>query len=490
MNAPEPRPLSELVYGMPLHAAPPSATVSGITLDSRRVRRGDLFLAVPGRAGDGRDHIAAALEAGAVAVLAEAPFRAEADQPVAVVDGLARYAGELADRFFGQPSRRLCVIGITGTNGKTTCSHLLAQAFDRLGMGGAVMGTLGVGRCDELRPSALTTADVVTVHAELARLAAAGIRFVAMEVSSHALDQGRVDKVAFDVAVFTNLSQDHLDYHDDMNSYGRAKARLFAVPDLAACVVNADDAFGRRLATELGEGGSAGILWTFGESADCRVRRTGLTLSAAGIGMAVDVDGQPVEVRCALTGRFNADNVLAVLTTLVAIGVPAARAASALAGVRPVPGRMERFDSADGVAVVIDYAHTPDALEKALAACREHADGALWVVFGCGGDRDRGKRPLMGRVASRCADHVVVTSDNPRSEDPLAIIDEIRRGCDGQETVVEDRAAAIAHAITRAAPGDCVLVAGKGHETGQVLGGQTLPFSDRECVRGLLGGAS
>ncbi len=490
MNAAASRTLSELVAGVPMHGETFDAVISGLTLDSRRVSRGDLFLALPGLAADGRDHIDAALEAGAAAVLAEAPFRVEPGRPVAVVERLSRYAGEIADRFYGQPSRRLCVVGITGTNGKTTCAHLLAQAADALGMSGAVMGTLGVGSCDDLRPSPLTTADVVTVHAELARLAEAGIRFVAMEVSSHALDQGRVDKVAFDVAVFTNLSQDHLDYHDDMNSYGRAKARLFAAPDLAACVVNADDAFGRGLAADIAAGAASDALWTYGDGADCRVRRTGLGLAPDGIDMIVDVAGQTVRVASPLTGRFNADNVLAVFATLVAIGVPAPRAARTLAGLRPAPGRMERFESARGVTVVVDYAHTPDALYKALQACRELAAGALWVVFGCGGDRDQGKRPQMGRVASAGADHVIVTNDNPRNEEPLAIIAQITAGCDGRERVMPDRAAAIAHAVSSAASGDCVLVAGKGHETGQTERGVVVPFSDRDCVRSLLGGGA
>ncbi len=488
MNGASPT-LRELARGIGAGDALPDIVVAGLALDSRRVKPGDLFLAVPGLAADGRAFIEASIEAGAAAVFAEAggaAHLASADVPVIEVHGLKRHVGAIADRFFGQPSRRLCVIGVTGTNGKTTCSHLLAQALAALGAESAVMGTVGNGRPGALFTSDLTTADAVRVHGELARLLADGVQFVAMEVSSHALDQGRVDKVAFDVAVFTNLSQDHLDYHDDMDAYGAAKARLFAVEDLSACVVNVDDAFGRRLADSI----DPDLLWSYGASEDARVRRGVVESGNAGIAMDVTANDVASRVEAPLTGRFNADNVLAVFATLLAMGFDAPRAAGALRSVRAVPGRMERFAAPDQAAVVVDYAHTPDALEKALAACREACGGALWVVFGCGGDRDRAKRPAMGAIAARLADHVVLTNDNPRGENPLAIIDDIRAGGDGRESVLPDRREAIAHALGRAAPGDVVLVAGKGHESGQTENGVTRPFSDRDVVRELLGGGA
>ena len=481
--------LRELAAGIDVDVPLPDVAVAGLALDSRRVKPGDLFLAVPGLAADGREFIGASIDAGAAAVLAEAGSAkpiARATVPVIEVRGLKRHVGTIADRFFGQPSRRLCVIGVTGTNGKTTCSHLLAQALGALGAESAVMGTVGNGRPGALLAAALTTADAVSVHGELARLVADGVQFVAMEVSSHALDQGRVDKVAFDVAVFTNLSQDHLDYHDDMDAYGAAKARLFAVEDLSACVINIDDTFGRRLAEPM----DPDLLWSYGVSEDARVRRAALVAGDAGLVMDVVANGATTRLEVPLTGRFNADNALAVFTTLLAMGFDASRAAGALRAVHAVPGRMERLAAPGKPAVIVDYAHTPDALEKALNACRESAAGALWVVFGCGGDRDRAKRPAMGAIAARLADHVVLTNDNPRGEDPLAIIDDITAGGDGREAVMPDRRAAIAHAIARAAPGDVVLVAGKGHESGQTENGVTRPFSDRDTVLELLGGGA
>ncbi len=462
----------------------PDLAVDSLALDSREVAGGALFLALPGRRSDGRRYIDASLRAGAVAVLAERdePSRADGRRVFELPDLKAR-VGTIADRFFGHPSQQLCVVGVTGTNGKTTCSHLLAEAVCALGGDGAVMGTLGVGRPGALAPSPLTTADVVAVHRNLRHLLDDGARFVAMEVSSHALDQGRVDKVAFDFALFTNLSQDHLDYHADMESYGAAKARLFEVADLAACVINIDDAFGRVLAERV----EPARLWSYGHGADARVRARSVTLGDHGLALVVDHDGHRTHLAVPLLGRFNVDNVLAVFATLLAMGFDGVRAAAALAAVHPVPGRMEQFDAPGHARVVVDYAHTPDALEKALAACREQTAGALWVVFGCGGDRDRGKRAAMGAVAARLADHVVLTNDNPRGEPPLSIIEQIREGGDGRERVLADRRAAIEHAVSRAVPGDLVLVAGKGHETGQHEGDVVRPFSDREVVLALLG---
>ncbi len=476
--------LRELTAGICDNAAWPEIAVTGITLDSRKVAAGDLFLAVPGHVTDGRRFIDASLAAGAAAVLAESPAGKAADARVFEIAGLRGHLGTIADRFFDQPSHRLCVVGVTGTNGKTTCTHLMTQALAALGTDAAVMGTVGNGRPGALAPAALTTVDAIEVQRELKEFCDDGVEVVCMEVSSHALAQGRVDKVAFDYAVFTNLSQDHLDYHDDMASYGEAKARLFRDFDLAACVINVDDPFGRRLAGEI----DPARLWTCGESSDARVRRESLEVAGERLVLGVRAGEVRVDFAVALAGRFNADNALAVFTALLAMGFEATAAARALEGVRAVPGRMESFHAPGRPRVVVDYAHTPDALAKALAACREGLDGELWVVFGCGGDRDRGKRAPMGAIAARLADHVVLTSDNPRGEPPMAIIDDIRAGGDGRETVLPERERAIAWALERAAAADVVLVAGKGHETGQTEAGVTRPFSDRELVRALLGG--
>jgi UDP-N-acetylmuramoyl-L-alanyl-D-glutamate--2,6-diaminopimelate ligase len=479
--------LRSLTHGVGDQNLWPEIEITGLSLDSRSITPGDLFLAVPGLTTDGRRYIDQSLAAGAAAVLAEAPLGNDpsgVDERVFEVENLHRHLGTIADRFYRQPSRHLCVIGVTGTNGKTTCSHILAQSLAALGVESGVLGTIGNGRPDALTASTLTTADAVGVQRELRKLHDDGVRFVCMEVSSHALDQGRVDKVAFDFAVFTNLTQDHLDYHDDMESYGRAKARLFALQDLSACVINVDDAFGRRLA----EGVDMDLLWSYGESSDARVRRDSLALNDGVIAMSVIVDDCSWPLEVPLIGHFNADNALAVFTTLLAMGYDPSRASTAMRSVRAVPGRMESFTAEDRARVIVDYAHTPDALEKALLACRESGPRALWVVFGCGGDRDRSKRALMGAVAARLADHVVLTNDNPRGEQPLSIIQEIQAGLDGRETVITDRREAIAHAIRGAGAGDIVLVAGKGHETGQIEAGVTRPFSDRDTVRELLGG--
>ncbi|GJL81029.1 MAG: UDP-N-acetylmuramoyl-L-alanyl-D-glutamate--2,6-diaminopimelate ligase [marine bacterium B5-7] len=485
------RSLNELTRGLADSVNWRDVVVTGITQDSREVKRGDLFLAVPGERSDGRRFIRQCIDAGAAAVLAQAPVEWPDDDstnnaPVYQVTDLRRYVGTIADRFYGQPSRRLCVIGITGTNGKTSCSHLLAQALELLGGQSGVLGTLGNGRPTALKPSPLTTLDAVAVHRELDALDQSGARFVCMEVSSHALSQGRVDKVAFDLAVFTNLTQDHLDYHDDMASYGNAKARLFAYPDLSACVINIDDAFGRHLASDI----DMELLWSYGDSTDARVRRQSLDMSGGRISMQVNIGDDTVELVSDLPGRFNADNILTVFATLLAMGFDHSRVVEALSKLQPVPGRMEIFSSPGKPRVVVDFAHTPDALDKALNACRELNPEKLWVVFGCGGDRDRDKRARMGAIASRLADKVVITSDNPRSEDPLAIINDIALGTDGDAVLIEDRRNAIAHAIDKSNPGDMVLVAGKGHETTQTIGDVVRPFSDRDTVVSLLNGAS
>ncbi len=476
--------LSELLQG----GVPPEMDreVSGLALDSRRLRPGDAFVAVAGRRDHGLRHLDEALAAGAVAVLVdEAVETVAAPVPVVQVRGLRWRLGELATRLYQDPSEALQVVGVTGTNGKTSVAGFLAQA---LGADGPVghLGTLGEGLWGRLEPARNTTPDVFTVHRRLAEARDAGARFAVMEVSSHALDQDRVAGVRFACAVFTNLSRDHLDYHRDMAAYGAAKARLFH--DLAprVAVINRDDAFGERLS-----GTVAAPVWDYRFSdGPARVRGRILRLDESGLSLELAVDRQRAQVTTALLGRFQAHNLAAAAAVLLALGMPLDEAARRLGGVSAPPGRMEPFRRPGRPLVVVDYAHTPDALSAALAALRPHTRGRLWCVFGCGGERDPGKRPLMGRCAEAGADRVIVTDDNPRGEDPGAIAAQILAGMTRPEavTVIHDRAEAIAHALSRAAPDDVVLLAGKGHETTQQVGGQVLSHDDRAWARELLEG--
>jgi UDP-N-acetylmuramoyl-L-alanyl-D-glutamate--2,6-diaminopimelate ligase len=487
--------LSALLRDFAAVSAAEERTVTGIALDSRQVRPGDLFLACRGLARDGHEFIAAAVEQGAAAVAydvasAEQGFGSAAVGAVpllAVVD-LTRRAGTIAERFYGEPSRALFVAGITGTNGKTSCSQFLAQALSEERAPWGVIGTLGNGLVNRLEAGTHTTPDAVTLHRLLAELRDGGARGVAMEVSSHALDQGRVAGVYFTAAIFTNLSRDHLDYHGDMAAYGAAKRRLFESPGLRYAILNGDDAFGRDLLAGLAPEVTA-VSYGFDAAPQAsvpHVRGRDLRLGRDGLTFTVESPWGTGSLRSALLGRFNASNLLAVLAALLITGMPFGEALQRLARVRPVTGRMECFGG-DGARplVVVDYAHTPDALEQALSALREHCGGRLWCVFGCGGDRDRGKRPLMGAAAARFADRVIVTDDNPRSEDPAQIVAEILGGVADQvkPQVIHDRDAAIAAAIRGAGPDDVVLVAGKGHETVQQIGTRKLPFRDQEAVR-------
>lgn len=457
-------------------------TPRGVCIDSRRVQPGDLFLAWPGAALDGRRFIADAVAKGAAAVCFEA---AGAEVPALsvpslAVPNLASLAGNLADAVYGQPSEKLWLCGITGTNGKTSVSQWIAQALSGAGRSCAVIGTLGNGFVDQLEASPNTTPDAVTLHRDLARFAAAGAQACAMEVSSIGLHQGRVNGARFRCAVFTNLSRDHLDYHVDMEAYGEAKRLLFERQGLEAAVINLDDPYGRDLARRL-QGRVLTLGYTLGDEAgaDRVLRADNLTMTATG--QRFSVEGQVVNA--ALLGRFNTSNLLAVMGALLAAGLSPAEAAAALARLRPPPGRMQCLGGEKTPLVVVDYAHTPDALDNALSTLRETAlarGGRLLCLFGCGGDRDPGKRPLMGAVAERLADAVMLTSDNPRSESPEAILSAVRAGMGGEPQIEIDRGRAIARVIAEAAPEDVVLLAGKGHEPYQEIAGQRLPFSDLE----------
>ena len=455
-----------------------------ITADSRQVHVGDAFAAFRGNATDGRAFIADAIARGAGAVLWEAlAFRWNSAWDVAnvAVDDLKAKLGAIADLIYGNPSRALWVVGVTGTNGKTSCTHWIAQCLGACGRPAGIVGTLGSGFPGALRTSTNTTPDAAVIHETLATLKDAGARAVAMEVSSHGLDQGRVNAVEFDVALFTNLTRDHLDYHGTMAMYGAAKAKLFLWPTLDACVINADDAFGNGLADAARARGQRVLTYGKG-NADIMATRHSAT--PAGIDMAITTPWGRGDVALRLFGTFNASNALGVLGVLLASGIGLDDALSALSQVTAPPGRMQRLGGSHEPLVIIDYAHTPDALEQALLALRPAVSdtGELVCVFGCGGDRDSGKRPEMGRIAAVLADRVVVTSDNPRREDPAAIAEAILRGirdAGRQHSMLElDRATAIRAAVAGARRGDIVLVAGKGHEDYQEKNGVRTAFSD------------
>ncbi len=455
---------------------------TAVTADSRQVVPGALFLAYPGVHSDGRNYIAQAVAAGASAVLWDNQgYVWDAAVKVANlgVTQLKNQVAEIAAEFYQYPTRKLDVIGVTGTNGKTSVSQWIAQAMQALGKKTAVIGTIGSGFADAvgngLVETSNTTPDAILLQKMLADYAKQGADAVAMEVSSHGLDQGRVNAIEFDFAVFTNLTRDHLDYHVTMDAYASAKQKLFDWPSLRTAIVNADDDFGKKMAETL-RGNNKSLL-TYG-LLHGDVRAESLTLSASGISMQVTTPQGNAVLSAPVLGRFNAYNLLAVLATLLARQVPLSDAISAIAQIKPVAGRMQQFGGNDKPLVVVDYAHTPDALENVLVSLREQTQGKLICVFGCGGDRDTGKRPLMGAIAEKFAHHVVVTSDNPRNENPALIIEQIVNGMTVLPSIAPDRAIAIQQAIKFANKDDIVLLAGKGHEDYQEIGGVRTPFSD------------
>jgi UDP-N-acetylmuramoyl-L-alanyl-D-glutamate--2,6-diaminopimelate ligase len=469
-------------------ATAPGVAVTGLALDSRSLRPGEAFVALAGHARHGLEFLPEAVARGAVAVLSDREPAGDPGLPVVVVPGLRARLGEIANRLHGSPSRALTVIGVTGTNGKTSTVQLLAQALEHLGCRAGTIGTLGAGLHGRLEAGERTTPDVLEVHGLLARMRDAGASHVAMEVSSHALDQRRVDGVAFRVAVFTNLTRDHLDYHGTMDAYFAAKARLFRDFRPAAAVIDIDGDWGRRLAAE--PLAAARVFRTSARddpSADWRARDVRTSPAGLAFELVGPTGARAIETR--LLGRFNVSNLVGVAACLGALGVPLDAIAAALPTLEPIPGRMNRIGGPGaGPLVVVDYAHTPDALEKALETLRAHTPGRLVCVFGCGGERDAGKRPAMGAIAERLADVIVITDDNPRGEDGDAIVAAIVAGLrePARARVERDRAAAIASAIGLAAAGDTVLIAGKGHEAYQDRGGIRAPFDDAvEAARAL-----
>ncbi|MEO0369342.1 MAG: UDP-N-acetylmuramoyl-L-alanyl-D-glutamate--2,6-diaminopimelate ligase [Pseudomonadota bacterium] len=465
----------------------PELLITDLCLDSRQVGEGSLFLAYPGVNNDGRDFIAAAIDQGAAAVFYEAfgnPAVEGLSIPAFAVSGLQRKVGLLADCFFSSPSQDLQVFGVTGTNGKTTCAYLLAQAFDLLGLKSGFIGTIGAGGLGNISASTHTTPDAVSLQRTLAGLRDEGVTQVCMEVSSHALHQARVAGTNFFAVAFTNLTQDHLDYHATMEDYGAAKAKLFTEFDSTLALINADDEFGQ----ELIERATAEFVVSYGQqSGDLRVEE--VQSSTHGLSLSLTSDGLDIELDSKLVGAVNVPNLLLVTAALLGLSTPLEDILAVVAKLNPAPGRMELFTKSGRAQVVVDYAHTPDALAKAIESVRHHCKGKLWCLFGCGGDRDQAKRPLMGAVAANDADYVIVTNDNPRSESPDEIADQIIAGMPTNSAHVSvqlDRKLAIEKAIANAAAEDWVLVAGKGHEETQTIGDLVVAFSDREIVKDTL----
>ena len=481
-----------------------------MTLDSRKITGGELFVAIPGIRSDGRKYIARALEKGAAAVLVDDSegfdiSAATGFQSVFIVPGLRAKIGELANRFYRQPSEQLKVIGVTGTNGKTSCCWFTSEILQQLGVPCTVMGTVGRGLPGQLEASLNTTSDVVSLHKYLRQLVSDGVPTLAMEVSSHGLDQGRVSGVSFEVALFTHISRDHLDYHGSLEKYAAAKARLFSECNFRYAVIGKDDEFSELMFSSCPYGADI-TTWSLGD-ASADVYLTNIETLAKGFKATIHTPWGVATLSTSLLGRFNLKNLLAVITVLGVQGYPLDRLLAAIPELSTPPGRMQQFGGGDGPLILVDYAHTPDAIENVLFSLREHRSqienaikcstkdnekgvGNIVCVFGCGGDRDRGKRPLMTSAALNGADIVVLTSDNPRTEDPEQIIADALEGivpddCQRVQVIV-DRAEAIRSAITSASVGDIIVIAGKGHENYQEIQGVRCFFDDAEQVRSVL----
>ncbi len=498
-HTPHTKSLRQLLQGV-VSVDVPDVFVSDITLDSRAVTAGALFIAVPGLNNHGLKFATQAIASGARAILFAPASGVQvptdtADLAVVAVPNLSKSIGNIADRFFDSPSAAMRVIGVTGTNGKTTSAYLLPAALEKLGSVSGYAGTLGYGHIAALKNSPHTTADCITVHRQLAAMRDLGDAYVGMEVSSHALDQGRIDGVRLHSGLFTNLTRDHLDYHGTLEAYGAAKERLFYCEGLQHSVINAGDAFGRDMIARLSTHAARAPVTAFATSdayrslGDKQLFATHIELTTGGLQIDFDGSWGAGRIRSHLIGAFNAENLLGVFAVLLGLDVPVAHAVQALEQCTAPPGRMETLSVADKPVVVIDYAHTPDALSKALQTAREHTKGRLVCVFGCGGDRDAGKRPLMGAIAEQHADVVILTDDNPRMEEAGEIVTDILQGFDKPDAAIveRDRARAIARAIAMSGAKDLVLIAGKGHEDYQIIGRNVKHFSDREVALRCLG---
>ncbi|QTS83751.1 UDP-N-acetylmuramoyl-L-alanyl-D-glutamate--2,6-diaminopimelate ligase [Coxiella endosymbiont of Amblyomma nuttalli] len=461
--------------------------IHGLQMDSRKIRPGDLFIAYPGQQVDGRRYIGEAIEKQAVAVLYESNHYELSIKniiPLIAFSNLQHHIGHIAARFYGDPSKTIKVIGVTGTNGKTSCTHFIAQSLQSQKIPCGIVGTLGYGFIGNLNKTDYTTPDPIQLQQVLAQLRKQGAKVIAMEVSSHALDQYRVQGVHFTIAVFTQLSRDHLDYHHNMENYARTKALLFQQSDLRYGVINCDDVLGRRIIET-----NYSKLTLIGYSADgiedtriACVRATHIKTLTHGFSVDVQTSWGKGTFTISLLGRFNISNLLSVLSVLCLCEVSFEKALMELSKLNIVPGRMQVVNIQNRPRVIVDYAHTPDALEKSLIALREHCKGRLICVFGCGGDRDQGKRPQMAAVAERLTNQIILTNDNPRNQHPLAIIRDIQVGFKNRHSIIveTDRAKAIKCAVQKATINDIVFIAGKGHETMQVIGTDVLPFNDVE----------
>jgi UDP-N-acetylmuramoyl-L-alanyl-D-glutamate--2,6-diaminopimelate ligase len=465
----------------------PDVTITGIESDSRRITKGQAFLAVAGATTHGMKHVLQAQARGAAVVIHDGLSEVPAlEIPAVSVAQLGQILSSIGARFYHSPSDHLTVAGVTGTNGKTSTAHFIAQSWQRTSADAGIIGTIGFGPLGKLKPADMTTPDPISLQAMLSDCLDEGVGRLAMEVSSHALDQGRCDDVAFDAAVLTNLSRDHLDYHGTMEAYAAAKRRLFIDAHPRFAVINLDDAFGKSLAGEISNGTE---VFTYGTNGSSELRGAVLQMDSQGMTLKLASPWGGGEIRTGLLGAFNVSNLLAAAATLALLGMPWNQVMHQLEIMRPVPGRMHCMGGeVSQPVVVVDYAHTPDALQKALSALRSHLHGRLVCVFGCGGDRDSGKRPLMAQAAELLADRLVITSDNPRGEDPAAIIRDMVTGLEHPENarVIMDRASAIRQAILESSPGDIVLIAGKGHEAWQEINGQKIPFSDEAAVNAAL----
>jgi len=469
-------------------AAAPDVMINGVTLDSRTIQGGELFLALPGDVHDGRHFIEQAVASGAAAVVAQAPVAGFVDAvpvPLVEIPELQHEAGVIASRFYNEPSESLRLVGVTGTNGKTTVSRLAAQLARRLGRQCGVIGTLGASLDDSIVDAANTTPDAVALQRQMAVWRDAGVDMVSMEVSSHALVQGRVNGLAFDTAIYTNLSHDHLDFHGDMAAYGRAKLRLFQFAGLQSAVINFDDPFSSQVVAALPEGVEV-FGYSIHDHPSACISVSHASWTAKGVEASISTPWGQGVFRSPLPGDFNLGNVAAAVASVVLAGESLEQVLAQVEHLSPVPGRLQSVPNDIGVQVIVDYAHTPDALEHVLAALRPGVAGRLVTVFGCGGDRDAAKRPVMGCVACDGSDAVIVTSDNPRSEPPMAILLDIESGCRGDYRLVVDRAQAIAMAVAEAQPGDCVLIAGKGHEDYQIIDDARIDFSDEAHAQSAL----
>ena len=483
--------LSEILSGITTLKPNDDRLVGRLQLDSRHVESGDVFVARPGVHADGRDYIPEAIDHHASAVLYESrgiepKEETRGNTPLIGIDDLNGKLGRIASGYFRNPSSALKVIGVTGTNGKTTTAYLIGQALEQLGLSCGYSGTLGTGEIGSLQMSDLTTMDVISMHRKLADFRSMGKAAVSLEVSSHGLDQGRVNGVEFDIAILTNLSRDHLDYHRSLEEYSQAKQKLFEFPSLKVAVINTDDAFGQNLIHYLEKHRTDLTCLTYGlENAD--LSPCHLEISACEIQFDLSYQSDSARIRVGLTGGINVLNALATVGALVGLGYRIGEIAEVMPELSPPPGRMEMFTNhSHQPGVVVDYAHTPDALEQALNSLKSLCCGELVVVFGCGGDRDKEKRPQMGAIAERLADRVIITDDNPRFEPPEMIVDQILQGMKSRPTVIHDRKLATRQAIQSSTAGDMILLAGKGHETQQITGYETRQLCDRELVRELL----